>query len=49
VRPPDPIWHKAPVLPIHGRYGGMVPAEIGIAILNYIADWRLVRLNKCGH
>jgi pimeloyl-ACP methyl ester carboxylesterase len=27
----------------------MVPFEVSIAILNHIADWRLVLLNNCGH
>jgi hypothetical protein len=34
---------------IHGRYDRMVPFEVGIAILNHIADSRLVLLNNCGH
>jgi 2-hydroxymuconate-semialdehyde hydrolase len=34
---------QAPVLLIHGRY------EVSIAILNHIADSRLVLLNNCGH
>ena len=40
---------QAPVLLIHGRYDRMVPFEVGIAILNHIADSRLVLLNNCGH
>ena len=40
---------KAPVLLIHGRYDRMVPFEVSIAILNHIADSRLVLLNNCGH
>jgi 2-hydroxy-6-oxonona-2,4-dienedioate hydrolase len=40
---------QAPVLLIHGRYDRMVPFEISIAILNNIADSRLVLLNNCGH
>ena len=39
----------APVLLIHGRYDRMVPFEVSIAILNHIADSRLVLLNNCGH
>jgi hypothetical protein len=27
----------------------MVAFEVGIAILNHIADWHLVLLNNCGH
>jgi 2-hydroxymuconate-semialdehyde hydrolase len=34
---------------IHGRYDRMVPFEVSIAILNHIADSRLVLLNNCGH
>jgi pimeloyl-ACP methyl ester carboxylesterase len=40
---------QAPVLLIHGRYNRMVPFEVSIAILNHIADSRLVLLNNCGH
>ena len=40
---------QAPVLLIHGRYDRMVAFEVSIAILNYIADSRLVLLNNCGH
>jgi pimeloyl-ACP methyl ester carboxylesterase len=40
---------QAPVLLIRGRYDRMVAFEVGIAILNHIADWHLVLLNKCGH
>jgi pimeloyl-ACP methyl ester carboxylesterase len=40
---------QAPVLLIHGRYDRMVPFEVSIAILNHIADSRLVLLNNCGH
>ena len=39
----------APVLLIHGRYDRMVPFEVSIAILNHIADSRVVLLNNCGH
>jgi pimeloyl-ACP methyl ester carboxylesterase len=40
---------QASVLLIHGRYDRMVPFEVSIAILNHIADSRLVLLNNCGH
>ncbi|MGH7037913.1 MAG: alpha/beta fold hydrolase, partial [Stellaceae bacterium] len=40
---------KAPVLLIHGRYDRMVAFEVSIAILNHIADSRVVLLNNCGH
>jgi len=40
---------RAPVLLIHGRYDRMVAFEVSIAILNHIADSRLVLLNGCGH
>jgi pimeloyl-ACP methyl ester carboxylesterase len=40
---------EAPVLLIHGRYDRMVAFEVSIAILNHIADSRLVLLNNCGH
>jgi 2-hydroxy-6-oxonona-2,4-dienedioate hydrolase len=40
---------RAPVLLIHGRHDRMVPFEVSIAILNHIADSRLVLLNNCGH
>lgn len=46
---PDLSGIKAPVLLIHGRYDRMVPFEVSIAILNHIADSRLVLLNNCGH
>jgi 2-hydroxy-6-oxonona-2,4-dienedioate hydrolase len=46
---PDLVGIKAPVLLIHGRYDRMVPFEVSIAILNHIADSRLVLLNNCGH
>ena len=46
---PDLPGIKAPVLLIHGRYDRMVPFEVSIAILNHIADSRLVLLNNCGH
>jgi pimeloyl-ACP methyl ester carboxylesterase len=37
------------VLLIHGRNDRMVAFEVSIAILNHIADSRLVLLNNCGH
>ena len=40
---------QAAVLLIHGRYDRMVAFEVSIAILNHIADSRLVLLNNCGH
>jgi pimeloyl-ACP methyl ester carboxylesterase len=40
---------QAPALLIHGRYDRMVPFEVSIAILNHIADSRLVLINHCGH
>jgi len=40
---------RAPVLLIHGRYDRMVAFEVSIAILNHVADSRLVLLNDCGH
>ncbi len=40
---------KVPALLIHGRYDRMVAFEVNIAILNHIADSRLVLLNNCGH
>jgi 2-hydroxy-6-oxonona-2,4-dienedioate hydrolase len=46
---PDLPGIHAPVLLIHGRYDRMVPFEVSIAILNHIADSRLVVLNNCGH
>jgi len=46
---PDLPDIKAPVLLIHGRYDRMVAFEVSIAILNHIADSRLVLLNNCGH
>jgi len=46
---PDLASIRAPVLLIHGRYDRMVPFEVSIAILNHIADSRLVLLNNCGH
>ncbi len=46
---PDLAGIEAPVLLIHGRYDRMVPFEVSIAILNHIANSRLVLLNNCGH
>lgn len=46
---PDLPDITAPVLLIHGRYDRMVPFEVSIAILNHIADSRVVLLNNCGH
>ena len=46
---PDLAGIEAPVLLIHGRYDRMVAFEVSIAILNNIADSRLVLLNNCGH
>jgi hypothetical protein len=45
VRPPDLSGIRARVLLIRGRYDRMVPVEVSIAILNHIADSRLVLLN----
>jgi 2-hydroxy-6-oxonona-2,4-dienedioate hydrolase len=42
VRPPDLAGIRAHVLLIRGRYDRMVPFEVSIAILNHIADSRLV-------
>ena len=39
---------KAPTLIIHGRYDRMVPMEVGLALMNYIRDSRLVVFNHCG-
>src|SRR6266403_1918690 len=47
--PPDLAGIRARVLLIRGRYDRMVPFEVSIAILNHIADSRLVLLNNCGH
>ncbi len=46
---PDLAGIQAPVLLIHGRYDRMVPFEVSIAILNHIADSRVVLINNCGH
>src|SRR5882672_221465 len=40
---------QASVMLVHGRYDRMVAFEVSIAILNHIADSRLVLLNNCGH
>ena len=45
MRPPDLAGIRARVLLIRGRYDWMVPVEVSIAILNHIADSRLVLLN----
>ena len=42
---PDLAGIRARVLLIRGRYDRMVPVEVSIAILNHIADSRLVLLN----
>jgi len=46
---PELVAIRAPVLLVHGRYDRMVAFEVSIAILNHIADSRLVLLNNCGH
>src|SRR5579871_5360308 len=46
---PDLPGIRQPVLLIHGRYDRMVPFEVSIAILNHVANSRLVLLNNCGH
>jgi 2-hydroxy-6-oxonona-2,4-dienedioate hydrolase len=40
---------KSPVLIVHGRYDRMVPVEVGLAVMNYLTDSRLVIFNNCGH
>jgi len=40
---------QALVLLIRRRYDRIVAFEVSIAILNHIADSRLVLLNNCGH
>ena len=40
---------KAPTLIIYGRYDRMCSYEIGLTILNYVADSRIVVFNECGH
>ena len=49
MRPPDLAGIRARVLLIRGRYDRIVPFEVSLAILNRIADSRLVLLNNCGH
>jgi len=49
MRSPDLAGIRARVLLIRGRYDWVVPVEVSIAILNHIADSRLVLLNNCGH
>src|SRR5438132_2903432 len=46
---PELAANQAPVLLIHGRYDRMVAFEVGIAILNHVANSRVVLLNNCGH
>ena len=46
---PELAGIQAPVLLIHGRYDRMVAFEVSIAILNHVADSRVVLLNNCGH
>jgi pimeloyl-ACP methyl ester carboxylesterase len=46
---PELAGIQAPVLLIHGRYDRMVAFEVSIAILNHVADSRLVLFNNCGH
>src|SRR6266705_5696484 len=46
---PDLPNIQVPVLLLHGRYDRMVAFEVSIAILNHIADSRLVLFNNCGH
>lgn len=44
------LWDvKAPTLIIYGRYDRMCSYEIGLTILNYVADSRIVVFNDCGH
>jgi len=40
---------RSPVLLVHGRYDRMVAFEVSLAILNHVADSRVVLLNDCGH
>jgi 2-hydroxy-6-oxonona-2,4-dienedioate hydrolase len=40
---------QAPVLLMRGRYDRIVSFEVSIAILNRIAEKRLVLLDYCGH
>jgi pimeloyl-ACP methyl ester carboxylesterase len=46
---PELAGIRAPVLLVHGRYDRMVAFEVSIAILNHVADSRVVLLNDCGH
>jgi 2-hydroxy-6-oxonona-2,4-dienedioate hydrolase len=46
---PELAGIQAPVLLIHGRYDRMVAFEVSIAILNHVANSRVVLLNNCGH
>src|SRR5215472_13963264 len=46
---PELAGIEAHILLIHGRYDGMVPFEVSIAILNHAAGSRLVLLNNCRH
>jgi len=44
------LWNvKAPTLIIYGRYDRMCSYEIGLTILNYVANSRIVVLDNCGH
>lgn len=44
------LWDvEAPTLIIYGRYDRMCSYEIGLTILNYVADSRIVVFNNCGH
>jgi len=44
------LWDvKAPTLIVYGRYDRMCSYEIGLTILNYVANSRIVVLNDCGH
>lgn len=44
------LWNvRAPTLIIYGRYDRMCSYEIGLTILNYVANSRIVVLNDCGH
>ena len=44
------LWDvKAPTLIIYGRYDRMCSYEVGLTILNYVANSRMVLLNNCGH
>ena len=44
------LWDvRAPTLIVYGRYDRMCSYEIGLTILNYVADSRIIVLNDCGH